>query len=101
MMEFDNVKFNLEASQLLKLFNDQWLFTNHLRAMQKSDEFWYKYNKFTNNMTKEEVDIFNTISFESTYRKKYLQGKEMIQYEKWLDKLIPDTYFDKKYGTNI
>lgn len=69
-------------------------FTNHLRAIQKSDEFWLKYNKLYETMNENEKDLFIDVTFETSYRMKYLSEKEKIQYEKWLDKLIPDNYFN-------
>ncbi len=90
----DLTKFDIEAKQLLVLF-DSWWNSNHLKAIQKSDEFWLKYNKSYHELTDVQQDQFNTICFEGTYRRKYLTLREEERYEKWLDKLIPDNYFQQ------
>lgn len=64
--------------------------------MQKSDEFWFKYDKLYYTINDEQQDIFNKVCWEASYRRKFLTEKEEMQYEKWLDKLIPDDYFDAK-----
>jgi uroporphyrinogen-III decarboxylase len=89
----DLSRFDIEAMQLIALF-DAWWSSNHLKAIQKSDEFWLKYNKSYNELTTLQKEQFISIGFEGTYRKKYLSSREEIIYEKWLDKLIPDNYFD-------
>ena len=87
------------------LFNDQWLNSNHFKAAQKSDEFWFKYDKvyyliYTDTdgidvslLMDDDRDLFNTVVFESQYRQQhYFTEADRVKYEKWIDKLIPDDY---------
>ncbi len=93
-ISFDKEAFYKESHNLINLFDTLWVFTNHLNAVKKSDEYWFKYNKFYKYMDESQKDIYLTITFEATYRMKYLSDKERKKYEEWVNKLIPDDYFD-------
>lgn len=84
-----------EAKILLNLFNEVWWNFNHLNAIKKSDEFWFKYNKSYLTLNDKQKELYSDVCWEATYREKFLTEKEKIQYENWLDKLIPVGYFDK------
>ena len=81
-------KFRRSAPSLLKEFDDKWN-CEHFNIIKKCDEFWYKYDKLYYGMNENDKNIFRDISFEGTYRRKYLTQDEEEKYIKWLDKLIP------------
>ena len=82
------------ANALLRLFEDIWWNRSHFKVIKLSEEFWFNNNKLYDSFSDEQQKLYLNITTASSYRRKFLTEKEDKQYTKWIDKLIPDNYFD-------